>query len=66
MKVGDVVRSKLLDEIGIVVAESRKVSYNSGKSRETKEPHSFRVLWSGARCAEWTGLTFVEVISSAR
>ena len=61
MKIGDLVKSNLTDEIGIVVDESRKVTYNSGRIEETKKPHSFRVEWSTGR-TEWTSPTFSEVI----
>ena len=36
MKIGDLVKSNLTDEIGIVVDESRKVTYNSGTIEEAK------------------------------
>ena len=65
MKIGDLVRCNLTDEIGIVTDESRKVTYNSGEVRETKEPHSFRVDWTADNC-EWTGPAFVEVINESR
>ena len=65
MKIGDLVRCNLTDKIGIVVDESRKMSYSSGKVREAKKPHSFRVEWTGGSC-EWTGPTFAEVISESR
>ena len=61
MKIGDLVKSNLTDDIGIVVDESRKVTYNSGRIEETKKPHSFRVEWSTGR-TEWTSPTFSEVI----
>ena len=65
MKVGDLVRCNLTDEIGIVSGESRKVSYNTGKTKEAKEPHSFQVEWACGN-PEWTGPAFVEVISESR
>ena len=61
MKIGDLVKSNLTDEIGIVVDESRKVTYNSGRIEETKKPHSLRVEWSTGR-TEWTSPAFSEVI----
>tara|TARA_B100000683_G_C12425088_1_gene529400 strand:- start:530 stop:715 length:186 start_codon:yes stop_codon:yes gene_type:complete len=61
MKIGDLVKSNLTDEIGIVVDESRKVTYNSGTIEEAKKPHSFRVEWSTGR-TEWTSPAFSEVI----
>ena len=61
MKIGDLVKSNLTDEIGSVVDESRKVTYNSGRIEETKKPHSFRVEWSTGR-TEWTSPAFSEVI----
>jgi len=65
VKVGDLVRCNLTDEIGIVVDESRKVSYSSGKTLEAKKPHSFRVEWTCGN-GEWTGPAFAEVISETR
>lgn len=61
MKIGDLVKSNLTDEIGIVVDESRKITYNSGRTEEAKKPHSFRVEWSTGR-TEWTSPAFSEVI----
>ena len=65
MKVGDLVKCNLTDDIGIVVDESRKVTYNSGRIEEAEKPHSFRVEWSTG-LAEWTSLAFTEVISESR
>ncbi len=64
MKIGDLVKCNLNDQLGIVIAESRKVSYSTGKVREALKPHSFRVEWSDGSY-EWTGNAFVEVISEA-
>ena len=65
MKIGDLVKCNLTDLIGIVVDESRKVTYNSGRVEESKSPHSFRVEWSTGR-SDWTSQTFAEVISESR
>ena len=61
MQVGDLVKDNLTDEIGIVVDESRKITYSSGKVEEADKPHSFRIEWSNGR-SSWTGPTFAEVI----
>ena len=65
MKIGDLVKSNLTDEIGIVADESRKVTHSSGRIEESKKPHSFRVEWSTGR-TEWTSPAFTEVISESR
>ena len=69
MKVGDLVRSYLTDQIGIVIATSSKVQTSQGHVLFESVTHSFQVSWCTSYpgepvgATEWTGLAFVEVIS---
>ena len=69
MKIGDLVRNYMTEQLGTVVAESCHVTGGS----DTDEPHSFQVLWTttgdfggevGSK--EWTGPTFVEILDDDR
>ena len=73
MRIGDIVRSRLSDQIGIVIAESNRVYSSNSSHDSTEKPHSFQVIWStkgnsmwGAGSSEWVGDSFIEVISESR
>ena len=71
MRVGDLVRNNLTDQIGIIIEESVIDGFRSTSKKIWA--HSIRVLWTtdgdslfGAGSREWTGPTHVEVINESR
>ena len=76
MNIGDLVRNYMTEQIGIVVDESCTVYDNGDGLTESQKPHSFQVMWTThgdeystfgtVGTLEWTGPTFVEVISEGR
>ena len=68
MRVGDLVRNNLTDQIGIIIEESVLAGFRSSPTKI--RAHSIRVLWTtdgdslfGAGSREWTGPAHVEVIN---
>ena len=73
MKVGDVVKSTMTEQVGMIVDESDKEYRSTGRTVRTGNVHSFQVLWVSQGCSifkglnkEWCGPQFLEVISESR
>ena len=53
MRIGDIVRSCLSDQIGIVIAESNRVYSSNGSHDSTGKLHSFQVIWPTKGDSMW-------------